>query len=152
MDLQLGKDHVVIDGCIVERDALRIVEAVKAYDPNLELLCLNRPESVKEPPFVVAELCKDGFLRPVFSAWELNDTILLRIAAADGQKYNQLAVIEATEKKVREERNRRYKEEMAEAHDIAAHILADHKSKYTVRDSNTGELLTFYDDRPTTRC
>ncbi len=152
MELAIGKDHVLVDGCIVERDALRIAEAIKAYDPNLELLCLNRVEAIDEAPFVIAEHCKDGVLRPVFSAWKLDDTVLHRIVAADGQKANQLAVIEQGELKIKKERERRYKEEMHQAHDVAAHVIANKKSKYTVRDSNTGDLLTFYDDRPTTRC
>jgi hypothetical protein len=36
------------------------------------------------------------------------------------------------------------------AKDVVYHI-AGMKSKYTVRDSNTNELVTFYDDRPATR-
>ena len=66
--------HVVVDGCIVERDALRIAEAIKDYDENLELLCFDGTDLSKEP-FVVACRRQDGTLYPVLRAWELNDLI-----------------------------------------------------------------------------
>ena len=48
---------LVVDGQVVERDALRIAEAISDYDPNLTLLCLNpeRAEGISDEPFVVAE-------------------------------------------------------------------------------------------------
>ena len=35
-------NHVMVDGMIVERDALRVAEAIKEYDPNLEILCVTQ--------------------------------------------------------------------------------------------------------------
>lgn len=146
-------EYVVVDGMIVEKDALRVAEAIKDYDPNLEILCVdpNHAEGISEEPFVIAEKCSDGILRPIFRCWELNDFVLTRIRMSDSQnRITPIDTIEQWEKEVKKANKRRYEEFRAEAKDIVAHI-AGMKSKYTVRDSNTGELITFYDDRPAER-
>jgi DnaJ-domain-containing protein 1 len=45
----------------------------------------------------------------------------------------------------KDEVNRRYREQMEEAHEIAHAVMRSRKSKYTVKDPNTGELLVFTD-------
>jgi hypothetical protein len=150
--LNFWNNHTLVDGCIVENDALRVAEAIKDYCEDLILIANVRPDHPGEPPWLVLEKCKDGITRPVLSAWELNDMILVRLQSADGQRFNGLKTVEQTEADVKKEQTRRFKENMLEAHDVAASVLRDKKSKYTVRDSRTGELLTFYDDRPATRC
>jgi len=143
---------IVVDGHIVERDALRIAEAIAEYDPNLYLLCLDpaRAEGITEEPFVVAEKTKDGTLKPVLRAWKLDDEILLRLYNADTQKKDVLANLLKMEEQQKLDAQTRYQEKRDEAKDILQH-LAGMKSRFSVRDSNTGELLTFYDDRPPTR-
>jgi len=89
-------------------------------------------------------------LRPVFTAWVLDDTILERIKLSDGNKVNLNTSIEDAKLLLEKESQRRYEERREESKDLVYHI-AGMKSKYTVRDSRTGELLTFYDDRPATR-
>lgn len=150
MDLNIGNQIVCVDGFLVESDALRVAEAIKDYDPNLEILCLDpaRAESVTEEPFIIAEHCKDGVLRPVLRAWKLDDLVLQRIIAADRCTLQTLEGMELAQKNAAQSR---YRDAMEESHDITQHVLADRKSKYTVRDSMTGELITFYDDRPSTR-
>jgi hypothetical protein len=145
-------DHVIVDGNIVERDALRVAEAITEYDPNLYILCvdLNKAEGLTEEPFILAEKCKDGVMRPIFKFWKLDDTILQRVQLADGQKFNGLKTLQEMEADVKRQNERRYEEWRGEAKDIVYHI-AGMKSKYSVRDSNTGELITFFDDRPSTR-
>ena len=143
--------HVMVDGMIVERDALRVAEAIKDYDPNLEILCVDPEKAdISDEPFVIAERGKDGVLRPVLRAWVLNDLVLQRIIAADGHKHNGMQTLldlEAAEKK---KNQARYAEIGEERRDVIKHI-AGIRHKYTVRDSLTGDLLTFYDDRPATR-
>jgi hypothetical protein len=141
--------HVIVDGMIVERDALRIAEAIKDYDPNLEILCVDPEhiEGISEEPFVIAEKGADGILRPILRAWELNDLVLQRIIAADRVTLKSLEDLEAEAKK---ETQRRYNDIREETQDVVRHI-AGMRSNYTVRDSRTGDLLTFYDDRPATR-
>jgi hypothetical protein len=145
-------NHVILDGQIVERDALRIAEAIRDYDENLVLLCLNpeRAEGISDEPFVVAERGRDGVLRPVLRAWVLDDNILQRIYNSDTQRHNVLNALVATEEQNKKNIQDRYKERREETKDIVAHI-AGMKSKYTVRDTQTNELLTFYDDRPAER-
>ena len=152
MQLQTGKELIDVDGNLVEADALHIAERIKEYDPNLEILCLDpaRAESVTEEPFIIAEKCRDGVLRTVFRCWELNEFVLTRIQMADGTRFNALDTIEKNEEKIRQDNQRRYEEKMAESRDMVKHI-AGMKSKYTIRDRQTGELITFYDDRPSTR-
>lgn len=152
MQLQTGKELISVDGMLVEADALSIAERLAEYDPNIVILCLDpaRAESVTEEPFVIAERCRDGVLRPIFKCWELNEMVLTRVQLADGTKFNALDSIEKAEAKFRQENQRRYEERMEESRDIVKHI-AGMKSSYSVRDSQTGELITFYDDRPSTR-
>ena len=142
--------HVIVDGMIVERDALRVAEAIKDYDPNLEVLCTTDAEDISEEPFVVAEKGKDGILRPVLRAWELNDLVLERIKLADNQRFSTLKTVEESEAAFKRVNAQRYQEWREEAKDVVKHI-AGMKSRYSVRDSNTGELITFYDDRPAER-
>jgi hypothetical protein len=153
MYLDTKQEMVEVDGMLVERDALRIAEAIRDYDPNLVLLCID-PDSnpgITEEPFVVAEKDSSGNLHPVLRSWVLDDTILERIWLADQHKVNgweQLLKLEENQKKAEQ---RRYQEKRDEAKDITGHVIATRKSKYTVRDSNTGDMITFFDDRPSER-
>lgn len=150
MQLDMGNQLVEVDGFLVQRDALRVAEAIKDYDPNLEILCLDpaRAESITDEPFIVAERCADGKLRPVLRAMELNDLVLQRVIAAD---KCTLGTLEEMENRIKAGIQSRYQDVKEETADVVQHILQDRRSSYTVRDSNTGELLTFYDDRPATR-
>ena len=145
-------NHVVIDGQIVERDALRIAEAIRDYDDNLVLLCLDpeRATGISDEPFVVAERGVDGVLRPVLRAWMLDDTILERIYNSDTARHDVLNALVALEDRKRRDTEQRYQEKREETKDVVAHI-AGMKSRYTVKDAQTGDMLTFYDDRPTER-
>jgi hypothetical protein len=138
----------MVDGLAVERDALRVAEAIKDYDPNLEVLCVeDHMAGISEEPFVIAEKGADGVLRPVLRAWELNDQVLQRIIAADKVTLKSLENLEAEAKK---EDQRRYNDIREETQDVVRHI-AGMRSRYSVRDSRTGDLLVFFDDRPAER-
>ena len=145
-------EYVEVDGMLVETDALRIAESIKQYDPNLEILCVD-PDlatDISEAPFVIAEYCRDGILRPIFSCWQLDNTVLERVRGADTNQIDLNASIDKMRADLKLQETRRYEEKRLENKDIVQHI-AGMKSKYTVRDSQTGELITFYDDRPSTR-
>lgn len=145
-------DFVVLDGQIVERDALRIAEAIRDYDENLVLLCLdpNKATGISDEPFVVAERGKDGILRPVLRAWVLNEQVLERLYNSDTHRHNVFNDLVSLEDKQRRTARARYQEQREETKDIIAHI-AGMKSRYSVRDSQTGDLMVFYDDRPAER-
>lgn len=140
----------ILDGHVVEKDALRVAEAISDYDPNLMVICNTRPDGPEDPPFIVAERCTDGHVRPVMTAWELNDLLLERIRISDTQRSNVLQTLENMEKKAKADAQSRYQERRMEAADKTKHILGL-KSHYTVRDEQTGELIHFYDDRPSKR-
>ena len=145
-------NHVVVDGMIVERDALRVAEAIREYDENLVVLCVDPSyvEGISEEPFVIAERDDAGVLHPVLRAWTLDGTVLERLYYADNKKFNTMDTLLNIEQQAKRDNQSRYREFREEAKDIVAHI-AGMGSKYSVRDSNSGELITFYDDRPTTR-
>lgn len=145
-------NHVIVDGQIVERDALRIAEAIRDYDDNLVLLCLDpeRATGVTDEPFVIAERGNDGILRPVIRAWVLDDKILERLYHSDTQRHDVFNALVTLEEKKKLASQARYQEKREETKDVVAHI-AGMKSRYKVKDSVTGDMLTFYDDRPTER-
>lgn len=145
-------EFLIVDGAIVERDALRIAEAIKAYDENLELLCLdpNRAAGVTEEPFVVAERGPDGVLRPFLKVWELNESILHRIWQSDCHKFDGFDRLVRMEDAQKQQSQNRYKEWREEAKDVVAHI-AGMKSNYTAELPGTGERVKFFDDRPAER-
>ena len=144
--------HVVIDGNIVERDALRIAEAIRDYDPNLVLLCLdpNRATGISDEPFVIAERGNDSILRPVLRAWVLDDTVLERLYNSDTARHDVLNALVTLENTQKRNTQARYQERRDETKDVIEHI-AGMKSRYSVKDEQTGDMLTFYDDRPTER-
>ena len=144
--------HVLVDGMIVERDALRIAEAVRDYDENLVVLCVDpsHVSGISEEPFIIAERDSSGVFHPVLRCWTLDDTVLERLYLADQQKFNGFDTLVRLEQKQKQDTKSRYQEIREENKDIVQHI-AGMRSRYSVRDSNTGDLITFFDDRPAER-
>jgi hypothetical protein len=134
---------LVVDGQIVERDALRIAEAIKDYDESLD------PDlaDVNEAPFIVCERRKtDGALIRVMEAWELDERILERIYAADTQRSDVLLGLEKKEVQMRRDQQSRYQEKRDANKDLVESIVKNMKSKYTFEKD--GKKVTLYDDRP----
>lgn len=143
---------VMVGGHIVERDALRVAEAIKEYDPELEILCIKPEEAgVNDAPFVICHRQSDGILRRVFEAWALDDRVLDRIRMADSHRGSIIQTLENMEAKIKKDRDDRYKDIMADKRDLVASIAGNRKSSYTFRDDTTGEFITIYDDRPSER-
>lgn len=134
---------VQVQGQLVERDALRIAEKISEYDPNLYVQYLAEAVRVDEPPFRVMEICRDGIHRVAFTAWTLDDRLLQRIRSADTAHTNPSANILSLNEKVREEAKRRYKERIAEAHDIAASVVKSSKQSYTYKNPETDKVVKF---------
>jgi len=82
--LDLGNGMIQIDGLIVDKALYSIMEKVKEYDPNLEVMYCdpNRAEPF-DAPWVIVERCNDGLYRRVFEVWDLNESVLERIYNAD---------------------------------------------------------------------
>jgi hypothetical protein len=144
--------HVMVDGMIVERDALRIAEAIRDYDENLTVLCVdpNIAVNISEEPFVVAEKGPDGVLRPVLRCWTLDDTVLQRLYLADNQRVNVFNTLLDMERQQKARYQYEWEQFRGDAADKISHI-AGMKSSYSVPDEKTGEKIVFYDDRPAER-
>lgn len=144
--------HVIVDGMMVERDALRIAEAIRDYDENLVVLCLdpNTVSGISDEPFVVAERGADGVLRPILRAWQLDENVLQRIYLADNHKFNTYQSLLDLEQRERARYQYEWEQVRGDTKDKIAHI-AGMRSKYSVPDEKTGETITFYDDRPAER-
>ncbi len=149
-------DHVdtlveLAAGVYVERDTLRVVEAIQQYDPNLRVKYLN-PDSGAEfadTPYKIVEVCPDGIERVVFGVWQLDGSVLERLYAADTQKHDILAGIDRNNERVKAEQKRRYKEEViAEAHDITVHVIKSPRTTYRVPGPG-GTVFTFDSHAPT---
>lgn len=145
-------DYIAVDGHIVEKHALYIVEKIKAINPNLEVICLD-PDWADNPfeePFMICERVGDQVFK-IFGCWELNDSVLERIHLADTKKFDVQAIIDETNKKVREETTRRYIEKREAKKDIVASTLEameSNKSSYSFTREEDGAKVTLYDDRP----
>jgi hypothetical protein len=144
--------HVIVDGMMVERDALRIAEAVRDYDENLVVLCLdpNLATDISEEPFVIAEKGPDGILRPVLRVWQLDENVLQRIYLADNRKFNTYQTLLNMEQQQKARYRYEWEQVREETKDKVSHI-AGMKSQYSVPDEKTGEIVTFFDDRPAER-
>ena len=154
MKVNFGTDLVEVDGCLVERDALRVAEAINAYDENLKLLCLDpsRAEGVSDAPFVVvAKYCDRDEYYPVLRAWKLDDELLVRLQAADMQRTDVLGSIMSSEENYRKNNQKRYEETRELMKEQTAAVVGTRQSRYVLRDDNTGEYITFWDDRPAER-
>jgi hypothetical protein len=147
MHLDTGREIVNIDGVQVEKNVLDIIEKLQEYDENLQVFYLD-PSRVDadfaDAPWLIAEKCKDGKFRKVFTCWELNDSVLERVWKADNQKHNVGALLEKNNEDVRAEIRRRYEEVRAEARDIVEHVLRSPKGRYSF-PSTTGETVTLDD-------
>lgn len=141
------------DGVLCEADVYRIVEQVRAYDPNLDIIALNpnhRDIDLTDAPYVLVEKCKDGQWRPVSEFWVLDERVMQVVESADMNRRDLLAAIDGQNAKARAAEARRYEDFREEVKDIVKHI-GGMKSKYTVQDPRTGEHIAFYDDRPPER-
>lgn len=134
---------VMVQGIPVERDALRVAEAIHEYDENLRLQFVPESASMGDPPFRVIERCRDGVERVAMYAWKLDGELLERIRAADCAARDLDDIITRKNREAKDRLNRRYRDAMDEANDIAKSALKSDKSKYTVRDPLDGQLKTF---------
>jgi hypothetical protein len=134
------------DGSYVEEDVLNVVEKVRDYDPNLRVKyvdpALADPE---DPPYKIVELCPDGVERVVFGVWELNETILERLYAADNARRNVLLDLHGNNLLAKKVEERRYEEIAAEDKDVIASYLRSPKGRYSFRRREDDALVTIDD-------
>jgi len=143
--LDLGNGFVQVDDYVVEKDVLHIIERIRDYDPNLDVLFLNPDRAgLFDAPWVVIEHCPDGMTRKVFEVWELNDSVIERLVMADTKRVDVLANLDKAVAQAKTENNRRFEERRLESQDKLAHLLANPRTTYTL-PNNDGEILTIDD-------
>lgn len=138
---------VMVDGMMVERDALSIAEKIHEYDENLEVMCLDPSYAqVNEAPFVIVERRGDILIR-VFEAWELDERILDRLYLSDRNRTDVQNLLAGKQLEIRNARESRYKEKKDKSNEMILDIIKSPKSSYSVKKDN-GDILTHYENRP----
>lgn len=134
----------IAPGVLVERDVWNVVEQIRAYDPNLRVKYLEDFGGISDAPYIITEMCRDGVERLVFSVWELDQRVLDRLHFADSGRVNILAAIDKKNAAVKADQNRRYRDSMDEANDIAKHVFSSPKGRYSF--PNEKGIVTIDDD------
>lgn len=135
-------------GVRVESDVLGVVEEIRKRWPVLDVQFLD-PErfgDLTDAPYRIIEHCADGFDRVVFTTWTLDKSILDRIWAADNLRGSVLERVDANNTFVRAGERQRFKERLAEAADLAKHVLKNPKTSYSFKNTE-GEFVKVEDDR-----
>ncbi len=153
MKLNTGQDLIDVDGNIVERDALKVVEELKRIDPNIEVVCLDpNRANINDAPFIICEICPDGQMRRIFEAWKLDKSVIDRVRAADMHRgINLLNEIDAVNSIMQQQNQRRFRDEMEDRKELVTSIAASNKSSFSYIDKKTGDKVTIYPDRPAKR-
>ncbi len=139
-------------GVYVEEDVLRVVDAVRAYDPNLVVKYLDpdRGGELDDPPYKIFERCPDGHERLVFGVWTLDNRVMERLYAADTRRFDIAGQIERNNTHVKEEQKRRFREEvLAEARDQTEHVIKSPKGSYTLPGPEAGLQIVVDSHHPT---
>lgn len=136
-------------GTWVERDVLNIAQRVYEYDENLKLQYRDGHAEVGMSPYRLMEKCKDGIWREVFPIWQLDETVLERIWAADNQRHDILARLDRTNESARQSGVRRYEERKQQEQDWLVSYLSSPKGRWSFKDEAQGKKITL-DDQPGT--
>lgn len=117
-------------GSFVHAKHQRIAEIIHDYNPELELAWIPPANRTAEDtkPFMVIHNQSDGQRYPVFSLSEdeLDERVLARLFYADMKKHKAdtvMTAIEAAEAAEAIYKAKEHEDEMAEARDLATHIL-----------------------------
>ena len=135
MDLKHFMENAPVatdSGYFVSEKHARMAEIISEYDPNLQVQFI--PEGKRDPgdkPFrVLFTHPTDGSSYVVCYADDLDGPLLERIIEMDMRNGNVLSKLEAHNTAIKLVMKKKHEEELAEAHDLAAHILRSPKSVY----------------------
>lgn len=149
-----GKEHVQIGSMLVEKDALNIVEKLKEYDPDLDVMCADPMDpriNFATAPFIIIRRREDGTHERIMEAWELDDRILERVFAADCIKGdNPLDLLFQMEAKKKAENDAAWREKADAAAELSLAVIKDPKSSYTFRNKE-GDKVAIHENKPPTR-
>lgn len=137
----LHKGHIVVEGVFVNADVHRVVQAIKDYEPELDVRWIPPAQRTEqEPAFAIihdAPGNKPYVLFYVQSEAEFDMRVLQRIIYNDQrqtgqQQYSELEALETAQKLIQQQE---WQDRMEEANDIAAHILRTPLNTYKVNDN-----------------
>lgn len=135
--------YTIQDGQLVSDRVQRIIEAIRDYDPSLDVVWIPDRQARAEgiPQFKVIHHQDDGFdfiLFHVKDEEEFDERVLLRIIQNDQRKNPvTLSEFEAWEQTKKLMERQLYLDALEEVTDIAAKVFASHKNTYKVNDEVT---------------
>lgn len=147
MDLQ--NSHIVIDGTFVSVKHERIARSIMEYDEDLRVYYI--PQGQREPGQAAFKITYEPPGQSPYTLFhvpteeEFDERQLMRIIANDqrvngGVTMSDLEAFEVTQKRLQQQD---YLDSIAEAHDIAAHVIASPLNTYKVSKD-----LVFKDGMP----
>lgn len=136
---------VYYEGSYVDRDVLGVIQKIADYDPNLRVQYLEIAATLDEAPWRVVERCKDGQDRVVLTAWVMDNSVYDRLILADTQLWNPSEKSIQNNQKIKQNKHKKDKEEMAESSELAGRIIYNDKS-YSFIDDKTDEKVTIRTD------
>jgi len=125
------------DGHIVSQRVVRLIELIHdTYNGRVEVRWIPPNQKGKDQyQFCILEVLPDGqefIIMWVKNEQEFTGEVLEKLFLADNTKTNVLTEMDARNEAIKAVRRKVYEEQMAEAHDIAKHILVSPLNKYTV--------------------
>ena len=135
-------DTTVIDGQFVSQRISQVVQAIKEYDPDIEVQWI--PVSEREPgqaAFRLMYFPKDGtppyIMFHVKTEDEFDARVLKKIMVNDQARSGKLTIdeFEAAERAQAAVAKQAYLDALEEQHDIAYHVLKSHKNTYKINDN-----------------
>lgn len=137
----------VSDGSFITERAMRIVEIIRDYDPNLDVEWVPREHRIPGDDAIrIVDTSKSGLARMVMSfadESELGQRVLERLFLADSAKQGDvLAQMEARNAAEKAVELKRYLDQKEAGLDLMTHALRSPLGRYTYRRSS-GEKVTF---------
>ena len=141
-------EFVAVDGHLVERDALNIVEKLKDLNPSIEVLCLDpeRADNLAEEPFQVIEIV-NGQVQKILGCWELDDRVIERVRLADSQHSDILDRLAKLEIDKQKETDYAYAQKRGEAIDLVTAVAKNRKTSFSFKKAD-GDTVTLFDNKP----
>ena len=137
----LGNSHVVIDGQFVSQRVSRIVEAIKDYEPNIDVQWVPPTARAEGQPAFKIVYTSPLAIETLFHVQtedEFDERVLLRIIANDQRRGPvKLTELELFDQAQRLLAQQDWLDKMEEANDVAYHVLKTHLNTYKVSDELT---------------
>lgn len=136
MTAHLSNAYVMQDGYLVSGKVSQVVEALRAYDPDLDVEWV--PPAARRPGQAAFAVVYKGYGTPyilfyVQTEEEFDERVLHRVIVNDQRNgehtWNDFTAAEETRKLIQQQE---WLDAMEQANDIAAHILKSPKNSYRV--------------------